>query len=115
MADDPDADVDSCELSGTSTNTLAALANHVLDSADQLPEDDPKFDSIKTIIEEKQKFENNKIIIFSTFRHTLGYINAKLRALGYRVTQIDGSVKDDDRRDLRERFELPKNDENAIC
>lgn len=114
MADDPDADVDSYELSSASTNTLTALANHVLELADQLPEDDPKFDSIKTIIEEKQKFENNKIIIFSTFRHTLAYINVKLRALGYRVAQIDGSVKDDDRRELRERFELPKDDENAI-
>ena len=66
------------------------------------------------IIAEKQAEENNKIIIFSTFRHTLYYIKDKLKAHGYRVEQIDGSVKDDLRCTIRNRFELPREDANAF-
>lgn len=91
-----------------------ALAHHVLELADLLPEDDPKFDSICTVIDEKQKLENNKIILFSSFRHTLAYLEKKLRSCNYRVAQINGSVKDDDRRALRERFELDKADPDAL-
>ena len=44
----------------------------------------------------------------------MAYVRRKLDALNYRVAQIDGSVKDDDRRDLRERFELDKSNPDAI-
>ena len=114
MVDDPDVDLDEFDLDDKATNTLMALAHHVLELADLLPNDDPKFDSVLKVIDEKQKQDNNKIILFSTFRHTLEYLRNKLLSLHYRVGQIDGSVKDDDRRALRERFELDKNDPNAI-
>lgn len=114
MVDDPDIDFDGFDLDAEATSALLGLAKHVLDLADQLPEDDPKFDSILKIIEEKQKLDNNKIILFSSFRHTLNYVEKKLRGLNYRVAQINGSIKDDDRRDLRERFELDKNDPEAL-
>ncbi len=114
MVDDPDVDFEEFDLDGKATTALMALAQHVIQMAESLPEDDPKFDSIIRIIDEKQKLDNNKIILFSTFRHTLNYLNRKLKAGGYRIAQIDGSVKDEDRRDLRERFELSKSDENAL-
>lgn len=114
MVDDPDVDIEEFDLDGKATSALMALAQHVLELADNLPEDDPKFDSIIKIIEEKQKLDNNKIILFSTFRHTLAYVKKKLLALNYRVAQIDGSVKDEDRRSLRERFELDRTDSDAI-
>jgi len=38
----------------------------------------------------------------------------KFKERNYRVAQIDGSVKDEDRRALRERFELDKNDPDAL-
>lgn len=114
MVDDPDVDIEEFDLDGKATSALMALAQHVLELADNLPEDDPKFDSIIKIIEEKQKLDNNKIILFSTFRHTLAYVKKKLLALNYRVAQIDGSVKDEDRRSLRERFELDRTDPEAI-
>ena len=38
----------------------------------------------------------------------------KLKNAGIRVAQIDGSVKDETRRELRERFELDKADPNAL-
>ncbi len=114
MVDDPDVDIEEFDLDGKASSALMSLAQHVLELADNLPDDDPKFDSIIKIIEEKQKLDNNKIILFSTFRHTLAYVKKKLLAMNYRVAQIDGSVKDEDRRALRERFELDRIDPEAI-
>ena len=96
------------------SSLLQSMASQVLALAESLPEEDPKFDSIIHIIEEKQRQNNNKIILFSTFRHTLAYLHRKFKSLGYRVAQIDGSVKDEDRRNLRERFELDRNDPEAL-
>ena len=96
------------------SSLLQSMATQVLELAENLPEDDPKFDSIIHIIEEKQKQDNNKIILFSTFRHTLAYLHKKFKELGYRVAQIDGSVKDEERRALRERFELDRNEPEAL-
>lgn len=114
MADDLELDFDEFDLDLKATSALKALAQHVIQLAESLPEDDPKFDSVIKIIEEKQKQENNKIIIFSTFRHTLNYLNRKLKSRGFRVAQIDGSVKDEKRQKLRERFELDKENANAL-
>ena len=114
MVEDPDVDFDEYDLDGKSTSALMSLAQHVIELAENLPSEDPKLESVLKIIEEKQKFENNKIILFSTFRHTLNYLYKKIKDLGYRVAQIDGGVKDEDRRELRERFELDKNDHDAL-
>lgn len=114
MVEDPDVDLDEYDLDAKATSTLMALAQHVLNLADLLPEEDPKLDSVLKIIDEKQTQDNNKIILFSSFRHTLSYLERKMRGLNYRVAQINGSIKDDDRRALRERFELDKNDPDAL-
>lgn len=114
MADDPDVDIDEIDLYGKATSSLMILAQRVLELAENLPDDDPKFDSIVKIINDKQQFKNNKIILFSTFRHTLAYVRKKLENLDIRVAQIDGSVKDETRRDLRERFEMPRSNPDAI-
>ena len=114
MVEDPDVDLEEYDLDAKATSTLMSLAQHVLNLADMLPEEDPKLESILKIIDEKQKQDNNKIILFSSFRHTLSYLERKLRALNYRVAQINGGIKDDDRRALRERFELDKSDPEAL-
>lgn len=114
MVEDPDVDLDEYDLDEKATSTLMSLAQHVLNLAALLPEEDPKLDSILKIIDEKQKQDKNKIILFSSFRHTLSYLERKLCDLNYRVAQINGSIKDDDRRELRERFELDKNDPDAL-
>ena len=114
MVEDPDVDLDEYDLDAKSTSILMTLAQHVLNLADQLPEEDPKLESVLKVIEEKQKQENNKIILFSSFRHTLSYLERKLQALNYRVAQINGSIKDEDRRALRERFELDRNVPEAL-
>ena len=50
------------------------MAQNLLTMADNLPEEDPKFDQMLEAIMEKQNQENNKIILFSTFRYTLYYL-----------------------------------------
>ncbi len=74
ISDDPEVDIDTADFDGISIDALKRLSDHVLELADNLPEEDPKFDQLLEIIEEKQEDENNKIILFSTFRHTLAYI-----------------------------------------
>ena len=95
-------------------DALTSLAQRVLEMADNLPKKDPKFELMLKAVREKQKYENNKIIIFSTFRYTLGYLREKLLQEGFRVAQVDGGVKDIQRQALREQFELPKSDPDAI-
>lgn len=102
------------DLSEENYTLLERLAQKVLKMADNLPREDPKFDQMLQVIKDKQRKENNKIIIFSTFRYTLNYIKEKLEREGFRVAQIDGSVNDQVRQEYRLRFELPKNNEDAI-
>ena len=90
------------------------MAKKLLSMADDLPDKDPKFDRMLDVIREKQKLENNKIIIFSTFRYTLDYLEEKLIQAGLRVGKVDGGVKDSIRQDLRYRFELPKEEKDAL-
>lgn len=114
LNDDPDFDIDEVNIDSKSGASLQKMAAKVLELADNLPDEDTKLDNLIKIINEKQKEDNNKIIIFSTYRYTLRYIKNKIINLGYRVEQIDGSVKDEERLKIRNRFELPKDDANAI-
>ena len=113
IADDAGVDVEDCDFS-TLSSVLNKSANSILELADNLPEEDPKFDEMYEVIKRKNEQENNKIILFSTFRHTLAYVKKKLLANGIRVEQIDGSVKDEMRWELRKRFELPKQESEAL-
>lgn len=112
--DDPEMDYSSFDMNGKSSDIISSLAHRLIELADNLPEEDPKFDETIKVIREKQKMPNNKIMLFSTFRHTLHYLKDRLLSLGYRVAQIDGSVKDDERYALKNMFELPKDDPNAV-
>lgn len=114
MTDDPEFDFDDGEFSEMDLETFRFIAKNLLEMADNLPEDDPKFDGVLQIIREKQKSENNKIILFSTFRYHAVLYQKKAARGGFDVEQIDGSVKNDDRLDFRARFELPKDDPEAI-
>lgn len=113
IADDAGVDIEDFDFNQVAT-VLSKSANRILDLADNLPEEDPKFDEVYEVIKRKNEQENNKIILFSTFRHTLAYVKKKLVARGLRVEQIDGSVKDEMRWELRKRFELPKQEPEAL-
>lgn len=94
---------------------LKKLAEEIKTLVKELPEDDPKFNKLyNEIIIPKMNMENNKIIIFSSFKHSLYYIKNKLEAQGIRVGQIDGSVEDEDRRLISHRFKGKKEDIDTL-
>lgn len=101
-------------LNSDEENSLFELADSIRSLKDKLPGADPKFDKLMEIIDSKQNEENNRIIIFSSFRHTLSYIKNKLQEKGYRVGQVDGSVPDEERYQARQRFLMDRGEENAI-
>lgn len=112
--DDPETEFSVFDTDGRSGDVISSLAKRLLELADDLPDEDPKLEETLKVISRKQKMSNNKIMLFSTFRHTLRYLKQRLSSLGYRVEQIDGSTKDEERYILKERFELPKDDLRAI-
>lgn len=114
MNDDPEIEFVNYDVDSQSTDSLIQLAQRVLHMADSLPEYDPKFEKTYEIIQQKQNCENNKVMLFSTFRHTLYYLKKKLLDCGLRVEQVDGSVKDEQRYELKQRFELEKTNPEAV-
>ena len=94
--------------------SLQEAAQAIIEMAGKLPPDDPKFDELLLIILEKQNQANNKVMVFSSFRHTLFYLQDKLKEQDIRVGLVYGDVKDEERLLLRQRFEKPREEENAI-
>lgn len=82
--------------------------------ANQLKGPDPKFEAFRKTVRDKQKLLNNKLLVFSTFRHTLAYLVEQLSGESVRLGLIHGDVPDDERRELRHRFSLPKEDPQAL-
>jgi len=95
--------------------TFREKSNKLIELAENLPQDDEKFDKFAELIYKHQKRDKNKIIVFTSFRHTIAYLIKRINKIdGIRIGYVDGSVKDEDRRKLRERFMLPKNEINAL-
>ncbi|MGN0650268.1 MAG: DEAD/DEAH box helicase [Oscillospiraceae bacterium] len=114
ISDNYDCDWSDMEMDEQSADAFSDLAKRILELADNLPETDPKYEQTLQIIKSKSLLENNKVMIFSTFRYTLAYLRSKLLNEGFRVVQIDGSVKDETRYEMKNRFELPKENTDAI-
>ena len=87
---------------------LFELADEIADLSKKLTGEDPKFEKLLQIIQVKQKEDNNRVIIFSSFRHTLRYLKEKLASRGIRVEQVDGNVADEVRFEMRQRFLLDR-------
>lgn len=90
------------------------LIRKIIEQARSLELCDPKLDALKKIIRDKQTLPNNKIMLFSSFRHTLAYIYEHLQADGYRVGLVHGGTPDEEREKMRDRFQSPRQDEQAI-
>ncbi len=85
----------------------------VLASSRSLPPEDPKLDRLLVVVSEKEELENNKLLIFNSFRHTLAYLEHALNERGVRVGLIHGDVPDEERRRLRAAFATPRSDGGA--
>jgi ATP-dependent helicase HepA len=86
----------------------------LLEQARNLDPNDPKVTAFVKVLLDKNKRPNNKALVFSTFRHTLAYLDAHARGTGLRIAVVHGDVPDDERRIMRRRFALPKEHEEAI-
>ena len=86
----------------------------VLEMAKNLDSSDPKLDALIKIVFDKQKLVNNKLMIFSSFRHTLKYLENHLRERKFRVGLIHGGVDDENRRIIRNRFSLDRENDEAL-
>ena len=114
---DADSDFDddaSIEIGQELMEEFIEELNEVCELANNLSSDDPKFEKFFKVIEEKQNLENKKVIVFSTFRHTLTYLQNRLLARGVRVGLIHGGVDENTRISIRGRFEKTQSDNDAL-
>lgn len=109
--DEVDYDIDSSVLDGA---TLKERIREVLEKAELLDSHDPKLAALLKLVRDKQKLANNKILLFSSFRHTLAYLLQGLSGTGLRIGYIHGGTEDDERRRQRNRFSLPREENEAL-
>ncbi len=107
-------DDDSPEDFGEPLANFRAEVESFIRRAGALSGPDPKFDAFLKIIRDKQKLPNNKLLVFSTFRHTLAYLIGKLAGESTRIGLVHGDILDDERRELRNRFSLSREDPQAL-
>jgi ATP-dependent helicase HepA len=93
---------------------LEEQIHSVLTLADHLDVHDPKREALLTIIRDKQTLPNNKLLLFSSFLHTLFYLFERLKQEDIRVALIHGGTSDEERRTLREHFSRPGEDAEAL-
>ena len=93
---------------------IKRAVQEILIMASEISDTDHKLEALISTIEGKQTMPNNKVMVFSSFRHTLRYLYEKLSEKGIRVGIVHGGVKDEDRVKLRERFMADKNDPHSL-
>jgi len=97
---------------GDAIDRIELRIRAILDMARDLEPHDPKLDALRNILREKQKLPNKRVMLFSSFRHTLYYLYEHLQADGFRVGVVHGGTSDEDRVAARNRFEMqPEQDE----
>lgn len=94
---------------------LTQHADELRALAAALPPEDPKLERLLEIAENSCNAPGpGKLLVFSYFLHTLGYLYEHLLAEGYRTAVITGKTPDVDRESLRDRFRLPREDPDAL-
>jgi ATP-dependent helicase HepA len=99
---------------GEAVGPMESRIQTILNKARDLDSDDPKLEALRNIIRNKQSLSNNKVMLFSSFRHTLGYLYEHLKTDGFRVGLIHGGTPDEDRVELRNRFEMHRDFDESL-
>ena len=86
----------------------------ILRKARELNPYDPKLNKLRNLFQEKQQMPNNKVMLFSSFRHTLSYLHKHLKGDGIRVGMVHGGTPDEERREIRKRFEKPREAHDSL-
>jgi len=112
ISDNPESEDNETDL----PSELMKRARVLRELASSLPNEDPKYDKLLRLIQETIHAEGpGKVLVFSYFLHTLHYLDLKLNQMGYRVGLVTGEITDDKEREfIRNRFRLPKENEEAI-
>lgn len=93
---------------------IQAQIQTMLEKARDLDSEDLKLEALRKIVRDRQRRRNNKIMIFSSFRHTLAYLYKHLKTDGARVGLIHGGAPDEERLELRNRFEKPRAADDSL-
>lgn len=109
-----EADFEIAEQDLTIDSRIEHQIRQVLAQAEELETYDPKLEALRNIIAEKQNLSNHRIMLFSSFRHTLAYLLEHLEEAGLRVGLVHGDVPDEDRVDIRRRFKLDRDHPEAL-
>lgn len=96
------------------TQAMQGEIQAVLERAGRLDDRDPKREALLERVHQKQELTNNKILLFSAFRHTLAYLAPHIESTGTRCGVIHGDVPDEQRQHLRHRFSLSQADPDAL-
>ncbi len=88
-----------------SVTPIQRQIERILEEARTLASPDRKLEALRKILRERQSLPNNKVMVFSSFRHTLAYLYRHLESDGFRVGMVHGGTPDDERVDLRDCFE----------
>ncbi len=111
-------DVDDEDNLDSASQILAEFRTEIdaiIKQAKQLSQgEDPKLQAFLKVIADKQNLANNKLLVFTCFRHTWEYLHENLKRQHIRVGLINGQIADDERRALRNRFSLPKENPQAL-
>lgn len=94
--------------------TLEDKIQAIMERAANLDPHDPKLEALLKILRDKEQLPNNKVLLFSSFRHTLAYLETHLRAAGLRIGYIHGNTPDEERREQRYRFSRSRDDGEAL-
>ena len=113
-SDQEEFEEEATEWRETDLSDIRGDIRDVLSLSKLLSPEDPKLEELLRIVKEKETLANNKILLFSSFLHTLDYLLMHFKANGIRVGLIQGKIPDDERREIRRRFSLDKNDINTI-
>ncbi|MCD7724577.1 MAG: SNF2-related protein [Clostridiales bacterium] len=93
---------------------IVEAVKRLLEFTKNMSDEDSKVEELIRAIKDKQTMENNKVMVFSCFRHTLSYLYKKLTEQGVRVGIIHGGVKDEDRVALRNRFKADREQKESL-
>lgn len=111
---DMDDDVDESTTEFLSKPQIVKAVEQLLAFTENMSNDDTKVEELIKVIQDKQTMVNNKVMVFSSFRHTLRYLYEKLSAKNIRVGIIHGGVKDEERIILRDRFKSDRTQEDSL-
>ena len=95
-------------------SSIDSQVKSILEKAQSLDLHDPKLEALRKIVRGKQRLSNNRVMLFSSFRHTLRYLYKHLEADGFRVGMIHGGTPDEERVGLRNRFEQPSEESESL-